>query len=387
MLSVVRWRISPLALMIGASLFSGCVLADEYFNPAFLSDGKVQVADLSSFETGGGQAPGTYRVDIYLNNDFVVSRDVEFRAQKEVNPNAKTVDDTGLVACLSAKTLSDMDIELNIPDDKKQAADGQCITIASLIDGATASFDFGHQRLDLSVPQVALKNTARGYIAPEKWDQGINALLMNYSFSGSNSKDQSGKSSSNFLGLNGGVNVGPWRYRDYSTFNRNTSSNGQTSTEWEHVSGFIERTIISMKSELTAGDSYTSGEVFDSISFRGVQLASDDNMLPDSLKGFAPTVRGIANSNAQVTIKQNGYIVYQTYVAPGAFAINDLFPTSSSGDLMVEVKEQDGKTQTYSLPYSAVPLLQREGRLKYSLTAAKYRTSNDQQDQTPFRVP
>jgi outer membrane usher protein len=54
-------------------------------------------------------------------------------------------------------------------------------------------------------------------------------------------------------------------------------------------------------------------------------------------------VRGIVNSNAQVTIKQNGYIVYQTYVAPGASKANDLFPTSSSGDLMVEVKEQDGK--------------------------------------------
>ena len=41
------------------------------------------------------------------------------------------------------------------------------------------------------------------------------------------------------------------------------------------------------------------------VSFRGVQLASDDNMLPDSLKGFAPVVRGIAKSNAQITIKQN----------------------------------------------------------------------------------
>lgn len=384
-LSVVGWRRSPLALMISTSLFSGCVLADEYFNPAFLTDGKGTVADLSSFEASGGQAPGTYRVDVYLNNDFVVSRDVEFKVQKTVKSNAKAGgDDTGLVACMSAKTLTDMGIDLSIPEDKKQEADGQCVNIASLIDGASASFDFGHQRLDLSVPQVALKNTARGYIAPEKWDQGINALLMNYNFSGSNSKDPSGKSSSNFLGLNGGVNVGPWRYRDYSTFNRTTSSNGQTSTQWEHVSGFIERTIISMKSELTAGDNYTSGDVFDSISFRGVQLASDDNMLPDSLKGFAPTVRGIAKSNAQVTIKQNGYVVYQTYVAPGAFAINDLFPTSSSGDLMVEVKEQDGKIHTYSVPYSAVPLLQREGRLKYALTAAKYRTSNDQQEQTPF---
>ncbi|MCU6306630.1 fimbrial biogenesis usher protein [Enterobacter quasiroggenkampii] len=384
MVSVVVWRFSPLALIIGASFFSGCALADEYFNPAFLTDGKGQVADLSSFEAGSGQAPGTYRVDVYLNNDFVASRDVEFKAQKAVNASGKSADDTGLVACLSANTLSDMGIDLSIPEDKKKAADGECIDIASLIEGATASFDFGHQRLDLSVPQIALKNTARGYIAPEKWDQGINALLMNYSFSGSESKDQSGKSSSNFLGLNGGVNVGPWRYRDYSTFNRNTSSSGQTTTQWEHISGFIERTIISMKSEMTAGDSYTSGDVFESISFRGVQLASDDNMLPDSLKGFAPTVRGIAKSNAQVTIKQNGYIVYQTYVAPGAFAINDLFPTSSSGDLVVEVKEQDGKTQTYSVPYSAVPLLQREGRLKYSLTAAKYRTSNADQEQTPF---
>lgn len=61
-------------------------------------------------------------------------------------------------------------------------------------------------------------------------------------------------------------------------------------------------------------------------------------MLPDSLKGFAPTVRGIAKSNARVTIKQNGYVIYQTYVSPGAFAINDLYPTSSSGDLQVTVK-------------------------------------------------
>lgn len=61
--------------------------------------------------------------------------------------------------------------------------------------------------------------------------------------------------------------------------------------------------------------------IFDSVSFRGVQLASDDNMLPDSLKGFAPVVRGIAKSNAQVTIKQNGYTIYQTYVSPGALRL------------------------------------------------------------------
>lgn len=33
-----------------------------------------------------------------------------------------------------------------------------------------------------------------------------------------------------------------------------------------------------------------AGDFFDSVSC-GVQLKSDDNMLPDSLKGFAPVVR------------------------------------------------------------------------------------------------
>ncbi len=41
-----------------------------------------------------------------------------------------------------------------------------------------------------------------------------------------------------------------------------------------------------LRSRLTLGDSYTNGDVFDGINFRGAQLASDDNMLPDSQKGL-----------------------------------------------------------------------------------------------------
>lgn len=61
-------------------------------------------------------------------------------------------------------------------------------------------------------------------------------------------------------------------------------------------------------------------------------------MMPDSLKGYAPVVRGIARTNAQVIIRQNGYVIYQSYVAPGAFEINDMFPTGGSGDLFVTIK-------------------------------------------------
>lgn len=42
--------------------------AELYFNPRFLADDPQAVADLSRFENGQELPPGTYRVDIYLNN-------------------------------------------------------------------------------------------------------------------------------------------------------------------------------------------------------------------------------------------------------------------------------------------------------------------------------
>lgn len=53
--SIKDLRLSPLALFVGMSLFSGVLHAENYFNPAFLSDGTNQVADLSTFETDSGQ--------------------------------------------------------------------------------------------------------------------------------------------------------------------------------------------------------------------------------------------------------------------------------------------------------------------------------------------
>ncbi|WP_211629356.1 fimbria/pilus outer membrane usher protein, partial [Paraburkholderia nemoris] len=127
-------------------------------------------------------------------------------------------------------------------------------------------------------------------------------------------------------------------------------------------------------SQLTIGEGYTTGELFTSTAFRGVRLATDDRMLPDSLRGYAPTVRGIATSNAKVTISQNGVTIYQTTVAPGAFEINDLYPTGYGGDLNVSVTEADGSVHTFSVPYAAVPLSLRPGVNRYSLTAGTVRT-------------
>ncbi|HDV8502055.1 MULTISPECIES: fimbrial biogenesis usher protein [Enterobacter] len=379
---IVNHRLAPLTLAMLGAFASVNADAGYYFNPAFLSSDPAAVADLSRF-SNSGQAPGVYRVDVWLNDNFLATRDVTFNVRKNSTP---TDDDTGLTPCLSRKSLDAMGVNVDVLPGLKDEKAGNCVDLPAAIPAATTFFDFEHQRLNISIPQAALRNNARGYIPPEQWDEGINALMLNYDFSGShshNSGDYGSTTDNYFLGLNSGLNLGPWRLRDFSTWSYN-SSGSETYTNWEHIKTYVERAVIPLKSKLTIGENYTTSDVFDSLPFRGVQINSDDNMLPDSMKGFAPTIHGIAKSNAQVTIKQNGYTIYQSYVPPGAFAINDLYPTSSSGDLNVEVKESDGTISSYSVPYSAVPVLQREGTVKYAATAARYRSNSDQQEDTNF---
>ncbi|MCX5573194.1 fimbrial biogenesis usher protein [Enterobacter sp. E-TC7] len=351
--------------------------AENIFNPAFLSADPDAVADLSRFQNGN-QAPGQYRVDIWVNDIFQSSQDVTFVVD---TTDQSSLDDTGLRPQLPLKMVKSMGLNVTAIPELTASNPDATIDIARVIPGAHTEFAFDQQRLNITVPQVAMLNTARGYIPPSRWDEGITALMFNYTFSGSDTHDD--ESNRNyFLGLNSGFNYGPWRLRDYATWNYSDGSSGEN--HWNHINTYLERAIIPLRSELVIGDSTTPSDVFDSIGFRGVQLASDDTMLPDSLRGFAPVVRGIAKSHAQVTIKQNGYTLYQTYVPPGAFEINDLFPTSSSGDLVVQVKEADGSVNVYTVPYSSVPVLQREGHIKYALTAGDYRSNNDRQDSVGF---
>ncbi len=139
------------------------------------------------------------------------------------------------------------------------------------------------QRLKLTFPQAILKHEARGYIPPEEWDNGIPAILINYDFSG-NSDRGDYASDSYYLNLRSGLNLGAWRFRDYSTWSRSGNSPGKIA----HVSSTLQRVIIPFKSELTLGDTRSSSDVFDSVSIRGAKLESDENMLPDSQSGFCP---------------------------------------------------------------------------------------------------
>ncbi|MFH4043542.1 fimbria/pilus outer membrane usher protein, partial [Acinetobacter baumannii] len=75
---------------------------------------------------------------------------------------------------------------------------------------------------------------------------------------------------------------------------------------------------------------------------------------------------------------------YQSYVRPGAFEISDMYSTGGSGDLYVTVEESDGSRQEVVVPYASLPVLRREGSLKYSITSGQYRPYDGAVDETPF---
>lgn len=370
-------RISYLAYLI-ATLCSGLVLnaqARDYFNPELLQVDNPQqgATDLSVYENSGGQAPGVYHVDIYMNNDKVDTRDVTFVLQKDQSGKE------ALQPCLSTKALADMGVKTHL---FPELGEGECTNL-SAIPQASAEFRFSAQQLLISIPQAAVSQAARGYVPPEQWDNGITALLLNYSVTGANTSARNSNAQdddSQYVNLRPGVNIGPWRLRNYSTYSHD--SKGQD--KWDTVYTYAQRNIVPLKSQLTLGDSSSPADVFDSVPFRGGQLASDDDMIPDSMKGYAPVVRGIARSNAQVIIRQNGYVIYQSYVSPGAFEINDMYPTGGSGDLFVTIKEADGSEQQIVVPFASLPVLQREGRVKFALTGGQYRSYDNSVDKTAF---
>jgi outer membrane usher protein len=372
-MNVLKPRLSMLTLALsGVSLVSGAQ-AESYFNTSFLSDDAASVADLSRFEKGHQQPAGVYRVDVWRNDEFIGSQDLAFKPAEGTQPAAG-----GLTPCLTPALLKRLGVNTLAFPALAKVDKETCVELEKAIPGSEIAFDFAALKLHISLPQVAMFNSARGYIPPEEWDEGIPALLANYSFSGNRGSDDD----SYFLSLTSGLNYGPWRLRNSGTWSYSNNNNQKENT-WRNVATWAQRSIVPWKSELVLGDNNTGSDVFDSVGFRGARLYSSDNMYPDSLQGFAPTVRGIARTPAKITIRQNGYVVYQSYVQSGAFAISDLNPTSSSGDLDVTVDEKDGSQQRYTVPYSSVPLLQREGRWKYDLVAGDFRSGNDQQD-TPF---
>ncbi|MBO1114632.1 fimbria/pilus outer membrane usher protein [Bordetella petrii] len=354
-------RLAPLAAALCALGASLPAAAQPEFNLDFLR-GSAREADVSALASPGAILPGTYPFSIYLNGTETAREDIVF-----------TKTSAGRVEpCLSRPQLAAWGVLL--PDAATDGPPPACVDLAAAIPDAHASYNGNQQRLDLSVPQRYLVAVPRGYIAPSLRDQGITAAFLNYNLSGThNHQKQYGNSDYFFASFNSGINLGAWRLRHNATVSHESRGTG---THWNNQNTWLERDLQSIRSRVLLGDSYTSSNVFDSVQFRGAQLASDDEMLPYSQRSYAPVVRGVAASNARVEIRQDGNLIYAVNVAPGPFLINDIVPNRMSGDLEVAVIEADGTVQRYRQAFSAVETMLRPGLWRYELNAGELRNGD-----------
>lgn len=358
----------PTALLLLG--YHNAAQADDYFDPAAveLSDPQQKTADLHYFAKSGGQQPGSYPVSVWVNNEPVGQATIEF------------VEDSGaLKPRLTPAQLAEYGVNISAFPTFNTLHEGETLThIERFIPDGSSQFDFVEQRLNLSIPQAAMNLQSRGYVDPARWDDGIPAAFVDYNLTGAQTQQSNSSYQSNYLNLRSGINLGGWRLRNIASMQYDKTR------RWRSQSTYLQHDVRALKSQLRIGDTYTSGDVFDSVQFRGAQLMSNEEMLPDSQRGFAPIIRGMAHSNAKVTVSQHGYVIYETFVAPGAFAINDLYPTAQSGDLEVTVKESDGSERKFTQPFSAVPFMLRQGRIKYSVSIGRFYSTQSETRRPQF---
>ncbi|EFB73774.1 fimbria/pilus outer membrane usher protein [Providencia rustigianii] len=344
-------------------LFPVLTKANEEFDINAINTGvENQVTDVSTldyFSYPQGQLPGTYQLDIFINNHKIDNDKIEIFYDKNT---------TKLIPKITKKQLIKWGIKSSVSTSfESLSLDEDIHPIENVIVGANIYYDFFLNQLHLSIPQVGINSVFRGYVDPVEWDDGINTLFTNYSLRYSQYWGKTNKSQNIFLGLHSGINFGAWRARNQSHY-----SYGGNNANLNSLQTFIERDIRTLNSHFTMGEITTDNGVMEVFPYLGMQLMSEESMLAQSQRGFAPIIKGIAQTNAHITVTQNNQLIYQTDVPAGEFVINDLYSMANSGDLNISIEEMSGTTRNYTQPFSALPIMQRAGTLKYSIDMGKY---------------
>ncbi len=322
--------------------------------------------DTTPYERQNVLTEGQRRVDIVVNGQWRGVEEVSFRR----------AGDGRVRPCYDRAMLQRSGVDLarsergqdrDAPPDP--LPDGlTCEPVSRYVPGAELSFDQDEQKLYLVVPQFYMRLASRSnFVDPSTWTNGVPAAVLNYNANAFTTRSSGYEFAQLYTGLTMGANAGPFRIRHTGNFT--WSQRGVVRYQRGNV--YAQTDLPAWRAQLRVGESSTSGDLFDAVSFRGVQISSDDRMLPDTLRYYAPVVRGVAQSNARVTIHQRGYLVHETTVAPGPFEIDDLQAMSYGGDLNVTVTEANGDTHSFTVPFATTVQLLRPGVTRFSAMAGR----------------
>jgi len=338
------------------------------FNTDILDVKDKKNIDLSKFSQAGYIMPGSYTLSLHINNDDLPEQAIDWLVFEGEAQDSR--------ACLTPEIVDEIGFKSDIKSQLTWWNQGQCLDISS-VSGVEERADLGISTLYLNIPQAYLEYRAPDWEQPSRWDHGIHGLLLDY-YASSQIRHEDKNGTYNSINGNGtiGANVEAWRLRaDWQA--RYENADMEKNWDWSRI--YAYRAVTSLQAKLTLGESALFSDIFESFRYMGGGLQSDDNMLPPNLRGYAPEISGIAQTNANVIISQQGRVIKETQVAAGPFRIQDI-NEMVSGELNVRVEEQDGTFQNFTVNSATVPYLTRPGAIRYKLAAGRASSTQNKVD-------
>lgn len=335
------------------------------FNLNVLDKSMRDRIDISLLKEKGGIAPGEYFVSVAVNNNQISNgQKIDWK---------KNGDQT--IPCINDLLVDKFGLKPEVRQSLPRL--NQCVDFSSRPE-ILFIFDQASQQLNITIPQAWLAWHSDNWTPPSTWKEGVAGVLMDYNLFASSYRPQDGSNSTNLNAYGtAGINAGAWRLRsDYQLNQTDSDDNHEQSGEISRT--YLFRPLPQLGSKLTLGETDFSSNIFDGFSYTGAALASDDRMLPWELRGYAPQISGIAQTNATVTVSHSGRVIYQKKVLPGPFIIDDL-NQSVQGTLDVKVTEEDGRVNNFQVSAASTPFLTRQGQVRYKLAAGQPRTSMSHQ--------
>lgn len=315
--------------------------------------------DISLLKDKPTTLPGNYFVAVTVNkNQISPGRLLRWRKQ-----------DTDVLPCIPVDLAEGMGLKEDFYH--SLPVENGCVDFRAHPE-LTFTLDMAQQQLNIAIPQAWVAWKTNGWMPPATWNDGVAGFLLDYNLFASTYRPHDGEHSENLNAYGtGGVNLGAWRLRsDYQL--SQTHDDEDTTTSRTISRTYLFRPLSTLGAKLTLGETDFSSDIFDGFSYTGASLISDDRMLPWELRGYAPQISGVAQTNATVTVRHQGRILYQTKVAPGPFLISDL-NQSVQGTLDVEVTEEDGRVNTFQVSAASTPFLTRKGQIRYKVTSGRMR--------------
>ncbi|RKS18648.1 outer membrane usher protein FimD/PapC [Pseudomonas sp. WPR_5_2] len=260
---------------------------------------------------------------------------------------------------------------LNVPD--QMLGDGPCHDFLAASPQTVIDPDPSNLALSLIVPTDAIRPVTRDFSG---YQTGGIAGMLNYDVTGLHS--QYGDQSSRYASANTelGFNAGDWivRSRQVQTWQDDVSRT-------THIAAYAQRTFASVEAVLQAGQINLYNPVLAGTQITGVQVLNEQAL---QIEGQSAVIEGIANSQAQVEVRQNGSLIHSTVVPAGPFALTNVRRLNTRSDVEVTIKEADGSQRSFTIPAAMLGIgLPAPG---YSLGAGRVRNIGDEQGSDPWVI-